>query len=348
MNKHSHHNELLTLLVITAIGFGNAFMLGPGECEYLTNYLDTHCVPIGSGVCATFDLTEAVLTHKCVKDPLKSDCAGNFSIALSRLSNCNECDNGYWCKSDNLCTDEPTVCGEEGFVERCPATRCSERGTFRHSEEGKNKTTTCTCRPGFGGETCDRCSKEPAAKRTYICCKVNLFGSEWAILAPRNYQVQDFMSGKYKDAKACSLRNATINGTAFECDCQRTPTKETTDPIWLSDLISSGNEFKRPSRIKAEANDAGTEDSIEGVIAFSIAIAIVAIILTICLYACCVTLIRNPSAMMPQSTTITTTIPRESIRDVSNRITPIINGTRVKRRDKKTALNDNNELSLNL
>ena len=298
-----------------------AFHFGSSEREFLVNHLNTLCLPHGEKLCAKMDTEHPSLLTKCVVNETV-ECSDG--IVLSRTT-CEECRH-LWCKEGGLCTNEASLCNS--VSSSCPAKNssitnnlmpnevCVRRGTLEEKEDG-----TCLCRMGFTGETCDTCDERPASLEdsVYLCCKVNSFGLIWALVAPRQFYVNNFLGGDYTEGEPCKLPNVELDdGSIFECDCQIKDDNENyldnnvVEPIWLAEAMISGGLVKNKIT-DAIQSDLETEDAIQGVIAFAVAISLVVLILIICIFIIFFLVIQPATQVIrrqvaPQSTTTATTI----------------------------------------
>ncbi len=285
--------QILLILILNNFYLVENFLLGANEKQYLIDYLDTNCAPINNSVCSTLNITSASIGHECVDE--EQFCSG---IIISRESTCEKC-KWFLCDDQTICTNEESLCdgviNTDCITNNIHTSNCSERGTLSQSLNGK-----CICKHGFTGKQCNECSKPEDINRKYLCCRIDLYGLKWGLLCPKLDQLENFMNGNYENAQKCFFQNEiTLSLNGIGCDCQfnnNSLQRDIVNPVWLSDLISSGNKFKLPINNNEEDSEED-EDSIQGVIAFSFALLVIIIS---CYYILAVCFIVQRQTRVPQ------------------------------------------------
>ncbi len=226
----------------------------------------------------------------------------------------------------------------------CEESFCSSRGTLRVIKEDN----TCACNSAFSGILCDRCQDpvleyddgdgdgggggdgdgHRKKRISCLCCKINLFGLDWGLLCPKDdYLLQNFLNGSYENAKDCIVRPTSTghdNDSSLDCYCQMTTNNEennnttttnesksiqnAVDPVWLADLLSSGNQYKLPrishsvgvgtSRhtdfLNSSPSSSDNGDNVQAVVLLILSIGVGFCLLCLCCY-CCLIFFISPS-----------------------------------------------------
>ncbi len=280
-------SSVLLLLLLHGIATTRSapLVLGDAEAAYVLDFLDQQCDSVGLGVCARLNVSTAALVHVCTAVDGSTCTAGAFAARTA----CERCAH-TWCDAVGaggggaLCTSAPSLCAVVHVDECGRYTKngvCVRRGTLHQGGGGANDT--CACRPGFAGAACDRCAAAPAdAERTYLCCDaVNALGLQRALVAARARDLAAFLDGAFTNGSACARRNASSDA----CDCVvGDGGRDVVDAAWLADLLAQRAPRPAPpapatkegaNNNQTSSNSSDDGESVQGVVAFSIAVLFV-------------------------------------------------------------------------
>ncbi len=259
MNR-AHRCLLLIAVLLLAARPARGVSFGAGERSYVRAYFARECAPSDGTVCVSLNASTASLNTAC-----DAACPNGSLISSHPCESCP-----YLVCDDGACTNEPTLCDSVQDPVVCSGrrSRCSTDGTVRLSVDGG-----CVCKVGFAGDRCGSCAPPPDGK-VYLCCRTD---SRWVRIETEPSRVDQFLSGYYTAGAACLRPNSTATGgDRLACDCSASPDAT---PRWLGNLLVRG-----PRRTEIHEQADGT-DSVEGIVAFSIAVGIGSVLLACIVYA---------------------------------------------------------------